>query len=145
MRRFKPCDDCGRPCEGRARRCAGCRWSRHRESNGPNRFWSKVNADGDCWLWTGYLMAKEYGQFRGFDGRTILAHRQAWLLTFGSIEDDLCVLHVCDEPRCVRPDHLFLGTRADNNADMRAKGRLDEAYRISRLPRGEDWRDRRAA
>lgn len=87
------------------------------------RFWEKVNPEGECWIWTGYLMRKNYGQFRGADGRTILAHRMSWLLAYGRLPEDQCVLHICDEPRCVRPDHLFLGSREDNNRDMARKNR----------------------
>lgn len=52
-----------------------------------------------------------------------LVHRVAWTVAYGSIPDGLCVLHHCDNPPCVRPDHLFLGTVIDNNADRDAKGR----------------------
>lgn len=117
------CCGCGKKCDKRAVRCAGCRWERQRAKQGPHRFWAKVDGDGDCWLWTGYLMRKNYGQYRSPAGKTILAHRMAWELTYGSVPDDLCVLHACDEPRCVRPDHLFLGTLKDNSRDMANKGR----------------------
>jgi hypothetical protein len=56
-------------------------------------------------------------------GRQTLAHRFSWVLHNGPIPDDLCVLHRCDVPRCIRPDHLFLGTRRENVHDMSAKGR----------------------
>ena len=51
------------------------------------------------------------------------AHRMAWIIAYGSIPQGLCVLHRCDNPPCVRPDHLFLGTKGDNNRDCVAKGR----------------------
>lgn len=90
-----------------------------------DRFWSKVDTDGDCWEWQAAKNPKGYGFFglgRRGDGHA-LAHRVAYELTTGSIPDGLCVLHKCDNPGCVRPDHLWLGTRADNNRDMIGKGR----------------------
>lgn len=99
----------------------------------PVRFWSKVRkAEGEgCWLWQGARGAGGYGQIgvwrQGPNGRRVLvkigAHRVAWELTNGSVADGLHVLHRCDTPACVRPDHLFLGTSSDNGADMVAKGR----------------------
>jgi hypothetical protein len=100
------------------------------------RFWEKVNPDDDCWIWTGSRDRKGYGSFRGADGQTILAHRMAWLLEYGQIADELCVLHACDAPSCVRPDHLFLGTVAENNRDMAAKGRHATRTSLEHLRRG---------
>lgn len=89
-----------------------------------DRFWSKVNKTDGCWTWTASVNAKGYGQFGPFQNRHHdLAHRVAYQLTVGPIPQQLCVLHRCDNPPCVRPDHLFLGTRADNNRDMANKKR----------------------
>lgn len=86
------------------------------------RFWSKVDRSGECWLWTASVNVSGYGQVNF--GKTMRrAHRIAWMLMNGPVPVDLCVLHRCDNRRCVRPDHLFLGTRPDNTADMVAKGR----------------------
>lgn len=88
------------------------------------RFWSKVEKDSEsgCWLWLGTKPAFGHGQFR-HNGKAIYAHRYAWELKHGSLSDDICILHKCDVPACVNPDHLFTGTREDNLTDMRQKGR----------------------
>ena len=88
------------------------------------RFWPKVRkADGDgCWEWQASRMPKGYGRL-GISGVMVLAHRVSYELNIGPIQAGLFVLHKCDNPSCVRPDHLFLGTQADNVHDAKAKGR----------------------
>ncbi len=89
------------------------------------RFWSKVEKTDGCWLWTGCIKRDGYGKVR-ISQRSFIAHRVSWELSFGAIPDFLHVLHRCDNPACVRPEHLFLGTQRDNVADMDAKGRRGE-------------------
>jgi hypothetical protein len=90
------------------------------------RFWSKVRIDDvdACWIWEGSRQPRGYGLF--CNGGVELAHRIVWLLEFGAMPD-LCVLHHCDNPPCVNPAHLFLGTHGDNNRDRSAKGRNGRA------------------
>mgnify|MGYP001560408325 CR=1 FL=1 len=93
-----------------------------------SRFWNMVRrAEGtnECWLWTGAIrQAFGYGMFSIAKGQNISTHRYSWELHFGAIPHGLEVLHKCDNPRCVNPDHLFLGTQKDNIQDAKAKGRL---------------------
>jgi hypothetical protein len=81
-----------------------------------------VQKTDSCWLWTESVDKDGYGRIRGGDGH-VRAHRYSYALHYGPIPNNLWVLHRCDNPRCVRPDHLFLGTAQDNADDRTNKGR----------------------
>jgi hypothetical protein len=90
------------------------------------RFWDHVEKTSTCWLWTGDKIRHGYGHIRS-DARgrqRTLAHRLSWSIHFGEIPAGIQVCHHCDNPPCVRPDHLFLGTQQDNMRDMLFKGRV---------------------
>jgi len=92
------------------------------------RFWARAEQPAiasACWIWRGAVKASGYGQMTVSltpKRKVVSAHRLAWLLINGEI-GDMCVLHRCDNPLCVNPDHLFLGTILDNWNDCVAKGR----------------------
>jgi HNH endonuclease len=88
------------------------------------RFWKYVNKLEGCWLWTG-AQCKGYGVINldHILNNQEYSHRASWVLHFGAIPDRQKVLHKCDTPLCVRPDHLFLGLDIDNNRDRANKGR----------------------
>lgn len=94
------------------------------------RFWEKVEIlDLDqCWPWRGARTPNGYGRI-GIDGsRVDIASRVSWRLNYGPIPDGMCVCHRCDNPGCVNPRHLFLGTRRDNIVDMYSKGRGNRPF-----------------
>jgi len=101
-------------------------------------FWLNVAKadDNGCWLWQGRTM-KGYGSI-SLSGRNMAAHRLSYEMAFGAIPDGLWVLHKCDIRACVRPDHLFLDTVADNAADMTAKGRSANGERHGRAKLTEE-------
>lgn len=91
-----------------------------------DRFWPKVAvaSDDECWTWQANRNNHGYGLIRlGGTARKVLAHRAVYEMRCGPIPDGMVVLHRCDNPRCVNPAHLLLGTMRQNTADMYAKGR----------------------
>lgn len=103
--------------------------TRTTEKNIRQRFWSKVDKRGpdDCWEWQGGLTNPQrgegYGRFRYLNGQTMHATHVALLLSDIEIPEGMKVLHHCDNPHCVNPKHLYIGTQQDNIDDMRSRGR----------------------
>lgn len=100
------------------------------------RFEEKFAKGNGCWDWTGFKNSVGYGYFR-LNGKSKLAHRVSWEIHVGEIPNGLCVLHKCDNPKCVNPLHLFLGTNQDNINDKVAKNRQSklkgEVHGMSKL------------
>jgi hypothetical protein len=89
------------------------------------RFWDLVEKTDGCWLWKGSTASYRlgYGSFHPDADTRVRAHRYSYELHYGRVPDGLYVLHRCDTPACVRPDHLWLGSKAENNSDRALKGR----------------------
>jgi hypothetical protein len=146
----RPCEVCGQPVKKRGTRVRFCSKVCMGEAQrcSPADFWKRVDKTTDCWIWTGSVDKKGYGQV-GRDGKRWAAHRYVWLLTYGETPT-LCVLHRCDRPPCVNPAHLFLGTNKDNTLDMLTKGRgmakltPDQVLEVVRLYES-GWRGPRIA
>lgn len=88
-----------------------------------DRFWAKVEKSSGCWLWQAAKDERGYGRFGVGSHGARLAHRVSWELVNGPLPHGMWVLHRCDTPSCVNPNHMFLGTHEDNMEDMAAKGR----------------------
>ena len=135
------CNRCGRTFQTRhaskkptARRYCSteCRWAARREPSTDYtfaHFWARVEKTATCWLWMGSRHKTGYGQLY-WNGRTTRATHVAWESTNGPVPIGIFVLHTCDNPPCVNPDHLFLGTHLTNAQDKEFKGRGHQ-------PRGE--------
>ncbi len=127
--------------------CKACKAIRRKERREKNkkatktceqRFWDKVHKreDDECWIWTGARVGyrkrdRSDGYGRIWDGKCYKnAHRYSYELHYGKISDGLYVCHSCDNPPCVNPNHLWLGTAYENNLDMHRKGRWKKRNKI---------------
>jgi len=101
-------------------------------STTPSSFWSKVDKKSteECWVWKGTLDKRGYGQISQ-NNKARAAHRLAYTYTYGAIPENMFVCHKCDNPPCVNPSHLFLGTLQENTADRDAKGRQVKGERVN--------------
>lgn len=95
-------------------------------------FWAQVTKGPGCWLWTGWKLNSGYGETT-IKGKKITVHRLSYMLAYGPIPKGKLIMHTCDVPLCVRPDHLRLGTDADNRADSVAKNRHAHGEMFKRL------------
>ena len=104
--------------------------NKHSKRSVSERFSGKVAPDAatGCWLWKDSLDKDGYGKL-WVDGRNVRAHRVAWMLAHGDPPQDALILHRCDRPACVRVDHLYAGTPADNMKDKAARGRCQNQWR----------------
>jgi hypothetical protein len=132
------CQQCGRtffkfPAElkrGEGTACSRHCFHQYRAKPKADRFWSKVKKTETCWLWTGACKGGKWPY--GILGTPVKgaapesAHRVSWELHYGPIPAEMKVLHRCDNPPCVNPEHLFLGTMKDNTQDMLQKRRHKE-------------------
>lgn len=87
-----------------------------------NRLINRIKKENECWIWCGYISNHGYG-VSSYRSKSILVHRLSWILFKGLMSSDLDVCHHCDNPKCINPDHLFLGTAKDNIIDCFNKKR----------------------
>lgn len=127
----KRCKRCGYPHGDHAPTC-----SHAKRAPLEKRFWTKVQKTDMCWIWTG-AQSSGYGKISVSYRVSEYAHRVSWALHYGPIPGDLFVCHTCDNPSCVRPDHLFLGTVKDNAVDMVSKQRAVFQQHPEKSPKGE--------
>lgn len=88
------------------------------------RFVGKINKTDTCWLWTGAPTKKGYGQFK-YQDMNLKAHRVSYALWKGELDEELCIMHECDNKICVNPDHLEQGTTSKNTSDAYTRGLKD--------------------
>lgn len=133
-----PCPHCGTPMYKTAKQCYKCYDRLRREEADANlaeRFYSYVEHTDGCWLWRGPTAHDGYGVIT-YHNRATRAHRVAYIIAHGTIPDGTIICHTCDNPLCVRPDHLYAGSLADNRRDAQQRNRWARKN-LDNVPRGE--------
>ncbi len=93
-----------------------------------------------CWIWMGSLTGNEYGKLRVGHSKDFTTHKMSWVVHYGPVPDGKCVLHTCDIRSCINPNHLWLGTKAENSQDMVSKGRHKcPARDRTHCPKGHEY------
>lgn len=110
-----------KPSKTRRKYCSPPCYRVGRKAHPELRFWQNVDMMGECWTWQGERRQRGYGAFYTMRNgvKFVAAHRYAFELCYGPIPNGLLILHRCDNPPCVRPDHLYAGTQADNMRDRK--------------------------
>jgi hypothetical protein len=117
--------------QGKTKYCSWDCYCTYNNSDDPQKqFWDRIRKTETCWVWIGGCHSNGYGSTI-FRKKQMHAHRLSWEINCGPIPDGMMVCHRCDNPPCVRPDHLFLGDAGDNSRDRTSKGR-------QYIRRGED-------
>lgn len=101
------------------------------------RYWSRVKilGQGECWNWIGLISKNGYGRIT-FYKKQFTSHRVGYFMANGAFPKRMFICHHCDNPKCVNPDHFFIGTALENNRDCASKGRSGPANHPERMPRG---------
>jgi hypothetical protein len=147
---LRPCEQCGTEFyapirkirKGQARFCSKACFAVARIVPIEDRFWKYVDQSSQpdaCWLWTGSVDENGYGHV-GVDGHTVRSHRISWELAHGPVPDKMHVLHNCptgDDPACVNPAHLWLGTHTENMRDRSTKGHHPGTTHLEKFPCGD--------
>lgn len=147
MNKEKVCECCGsvfkkrerdsvKQWEGRRFCSKTCKDKSNTRTQINERFWSFVKtSSAGCWEWTGATDGRGYGQISTTrNGSPVKAHRLSWSIHFGDIPKGLNVCHACDNPKCVNPNHLMLGTQKANMVDASKKGRISEVSKSNLQP-----------
>lgn len=108
---------------GRAKYCSNPCKNNSRKKPLSERFWEHVVKSDGCWEWNGGKAVHGYGSIHDDNGHQLRSNQASWILHHGPIPEGLWILHKCDNPPCVRPDHLYLGTHQDNMRDLILRGK----------------------